>query len=273
MAKDSDDFLKYAAHGAMPSRRYLKRIEALDGLVSECIVVSNAYSNIPAPSAKHYYASVLLTAMIGRAVSLLIAAPHSRWANKLVEHWDYATLTGIVRTMLEVRIAFYYLCVEKCSEDEWNCRWNIFNVHDCLSRKKLFDAMNETKDTALFETQAEDLRDRLRSNTFFANLAPGQQKNLLTGKTAYLSSLEEIGERAGIDRKDFKLLYVLFSSHVHGLPMSFYRIGEERGRGLPTPTEENYTTLCLSFALNLLVRMRDEFRVMFVDFKDREKIR
>jgi hypothetical protein len=37
--------------------------------------------------------------------------------------------------------------------------------------------------------------------------------------------LEDIGERVGVDKQTFRWLYVLLSSHVHGLPMSFYRIG------------------------------------------------
>jgi len=58
----------------------------------------------------------------------------------------------------------------------------------------------------------------------------------------------------------------LLSSHVHGLPMSFYRIGEgaeERGRGLPSATEESYTCLFLSFSMSLLVGARDELHELF----------
>lgn len=48
--------------------------------------------------------------------------------------------------------------------------------------------------------------------------------------------------------------------------MSFYRIAEgeeERGRGLPSKTEEGYTCLFLSLAMTLLVGARDELGVLF----------
>jgi hypothetical protein len=75
-----------------------------------------------------------------------------------------------------------------------------------------------------------------------------------------------MAERAGIKRTEFRWMNVLFSSHVHGLPMSYYRIGngfEERGRGLPSPAEEGYSALCLSFAATLLVSTRDEMLRLF----------
>jgi len=43
------------------------------------------------------------------------------------------------------------------------------------------------------------------------------------------------------------------------------RDGEERGRGLPSPVEENYTSLCLSLASSLLTRTRDEVHALFKD--------
>lgn len=87
--------------------------------------------------------------------------------------------------------------------------------------------------------------------------------------------LEDIGEKVGIDKSTFRWLYVFLSSHVHGLPMSFYRVGEgpdERGRGLPSPVEDDYTSLCLSFAISLLVGARDEINTLFADFKNREPV-
>jgi hypothetical protein len=38
---------------------------------------------------------------------------------------------------------------------------------------------------------------------------------------------------------------------------------DDRGRGLPSPIEENYTSLCLSLACSLLVHTRDELHVLF----------
>lgn len=267
---DHNAVLDDAQLGNEPSANFLERVDALDSAVRSCMHVSRQYAGISSPTSQHFYASVLFTTLITRGVSLAILAPHSPWASKLIEHWDYATATGIVRTMLEVRLAFHYLCVDPCSRVEWECRWNILNLHDCASRRKLFEAKGSNHEqVASFESQAEELRDRLRSNAHFGALPKRQQDKFLKGQTPYLFPLEDIGEKAGVDKATFRWLYVLFSSHVHGLPMSFYRMGgdnEDRGRGLPSRIEENYTSLCLSLASSLLVRTRDEVDTLFAGF-------
>ncbi len=88
----------------------------------------------------------------------------------------------------------------------------------------------------------------------------------MKGATAYLYPLEDIASKAGVDKQIFRWLYLLLSSHVHGLPMSFYRMGEqERGRGVHSDVEEGYTSLCLSFSMSLLIHARDEMTGLFED--------
>jgi len=252
--------------GPEPSADYRASLDMLDNVVRECIFISNSYGGISSPTSRHFYASVLFTQMLTKGVSLLMLAPYTPWASKQIEHWDYSSMTGVARTLIELRVAFYYLCTEECSDEEWNVRWNLFNLHDCTSRIRMFTAFGDEEQVAGFQAQAVELRERLVSNGFFAALDPKRHKKLLHGQTAYLSPLEEIAERASIDVKDFRWLYVLFSSHVHALPMSFYRIGgdnPDRGRGLPSAPEEGYSALCLSLSASLLVKTRDELHRLF----------
>jgi hypothetical protein len=253
-----------------PSHEYYERIKALDSVVNECIAVSQQFAGIKSPTGAHYYASVLFTSLCSRGVTLAIMAPYSPWAKKKIEHWDYASMAGVVRSILEVRLAFYYLCAEQVSPEEWNCRWNIFNLHDCSSRIHLFTEMPDSEENIKgFEEQAEELRQRLQANTYFKLLPEKQQKQLLHGKTAYLYPLEQIGVGAGVDLHTFRWLYKLLSSQVHGLPMSFYRNGEQnRGRGVHSESEEGFTSLCISFAVSLLVGARDEMKEIFSGAKN-----
>jgi hypothetical protein len=254
----------------MPSESYQERIDALDNVVCHCLEVSRRFAGIPSPTGSHFYASVLFTSLCSRGVSLAIIAPCSPWSKTLVEHWDYASIAGIVRSILEIRLAFFYLCVEECSREEWECRWNIFNLHDCKSRVRIFEEMShEAHDIASFERQADELRSRLTNNKYFMSLPEKQRNKFLKGGDAYLFPLEEIAVKAGVDRHTFRWLYKLLSIHVHGLPMSFYRMGEqERGRGVHSAVEENYTSLCLSFSVSLLVAARDEMEKLFAGLKD-----
>lgn len=140
----------------------------------------------------------------------------------------------MARSILEIRLAFFYLCAEQCPREEWECRWNIFNLHDCTARIRLFEELpSASPDITGFNAQADELRARLTSNPFFALLPEKYRKKYLHGGHAYLHSLEDIAARAGIDVHTFRWLYKLLSSHVHGLPLAFYRMGEqERGRGM-----------------------------------------
>lgn len=248
------------------SNAYNRSLDLLDNVVRECIFVSQSYQGLLTPTTKHFYASVLFTALISRGVSLVILAPHSPWAKKPIEHWDYASAAIIVRSMMEIRAAFYYLCVDECSDEEWQCRWNLLNLHDCMSRIRLFTegTQEELEQLDGFQTQAKELRERLRRNGHFIQLQ--HQKHLLNGQKAYLYPIEDILEKAGLEKRTYRYLNILFSSAVHGLPMSYYRMGEqERGRGLVSPVEQGYTSMCHSLAATLLVRTRDDVQDLFKD--------
>jgi len=263
---DFERILDDAHVGPEPTESYKSSLAMLDNVVRDSMNVSCGFGGIPSPTAKHYYASVLFTALIARAVTLVNLAPHSEWSSKIIEHWDYASAAVVTRTMLEIRLAFYYLCIDRCDDVQWNCRWNIFNLHDCTSRRKLFEAMEDVRQVGSFDEQAEELKSRLRSNSYFQQLSASEQKKYLNGQQAYMEPLEVIAEKAGLERKFFRMQYVLLSSHVHGLPMSFYRIAPgnpDRGRGLPSTVEEDYTAMCLSLAATLLAATRDEVRDLF----------
>lgn len=248
-----------------PSDHYIETLSALDNALHSCIKVSQKFAGIHSPTGRHFYASVLFTSLCTRGVTLAMVAPHSKWAKRCFEHWDYASVAAMIRSILEVRIAFFYLCIDKCDKDEWDCRWNIFNLHDCCSRIRLFESMeSENQDIAPFRKQAEELRNHLLSNSFFMSLSEKKRNHYTKGREAYLYPLEDIAVKAGVDKKTFKWLYRFLSSHVHGLPMSFYRMGqEERGRGVYSDIEEGYTSFCLSFCVNLLVKSRDEMKRLF----------
>jgi hypothetical protein len=84
--------------------------------------------------------------------------------------------------------------------EEWNCGWNLLNLHDCNSRIRLLEA-KPSSDEGLNElrTQAEELRERLRNNAHFLGLR--HQQSLLNGQTAYLYPLEDLLEKAGLEKE------------------------------------------------------------------------
>lgn len=245
---------------ADPPKDYMDRLHTFTGEVANCMQVSRNYGGLRAPTQRDFFASTIFTSMVTRATSLAFIAPYSIWSRRPFEHWDYASTANIARTIMETRLTFYYFCVDKCSDEEWNCRWNIFNLHDCSARISLMRVVEKHEDEAGLSLQADELKSRLIANSFFARLGEKRRRELLSGAKAYLCSLEEIALRSGMEVKTFKMMWRLMSAHVHALPFSFYRMsGNERGTGVQTVVEEEYTKLLLSFVLVLLVEARDEY--------------
>ena len=159
-----------------------------------CIELSGQCAGIRSPSGRHSYAAVLFTALCTRGMSLGMMAPRNRWTIKQIDHWDHIGMFGLARGILEVRLAFYYLCAEKCAPAEWGLRWNLFNLHDCCSRIKLFGGLDGANAAIpMFELQAEGLRNRIRANRVFRenklHFSEKQQRELLSGRKCYLYPL------------------------------------------------------------------------------------
>lgn len=260
---DFDELMDQAAMGEPPADMYATALERLDVAVRKALALSRRCGGLPSASGRHYYASVLFTALIGRAVSLLQIAPLSKWAEKVIEHWDYASCSVIARTMLEIRLCFQYLCVDACSDVEWRCRWETMNLHDCAHRIKLFEALGQDSEVASLQDAMEGLVAKISENEYFQSLPAGKKKRIAQGKDAYLVPLEGVAVHVGMTLSEYRFFHVFFSTHVHGLPMSFYRIGEDRGRGLPTEVESTYTALCLTLTTNLLIGCIEEVEALF----------
>lgn len=247
----------------IPPSDYAETLERLANTTAQCMELSRQYAGIRSPTGRHYFASVIFTSLITRAVTLVFIAPYSPWSKRTFEHWDYASVANVARTVMEMRLNYRYLCSQLVDEVEWDCRWNLFNLHDCTARIDLMTTLSNSEEVKGLSDQAEELRQRLRENAYFVRLAEKRQRELLRGKKAHLIALEDIAVDAGLELRTFKMMWQLMSSHVHALPFSFYRVGEARGTGVQTKAEEGYTTLLLSLVQVLLVGARDEFQEMF----------
>lgn len=249
---------------------YEKCLEHFDTVISAATGVSQGAAGRRSATNKHYWASVLFTRLCGASISLLLLLPRNRLARATIDHWDYAAVAALARQVVETYFAFFYLCVDRVSEEEWQCRWNVFNLHDCMSRIRLFEALKISSDDVKgFEQQLEELRNRLKKNKYFSSLDDRRQRELLRGRSAYLLSQDEIIARLGADTAHFRGLYQFMSAHVHTLPLSFYRIGEERGRGLENRVEKDYICMTLNYLDQYIVRAIREMVELFPGSADK----
>jgi hypothetical protein len=247
-------------------REYIEQIAKFEKSLSEAVRVSSAAAGRDSPQPA-FWASVLFTRICVTGVSLMSLVPRSRYFRTVKIHYDFAAVASITRNLWECYFVFFYLGVDKTDGDEWLTRLNVLQLHDCLSRHKLFSQLKSTKEyLAGFHVQAQDLRDKINSRAYFQALPEQRRAHILKGEHALLFSQDDLLKRMGEDVDLFRGLYRFLSFHVHSLPVAFYRIGErEQGRGVESEWEKKNIAIALDFARRPLVRATQEMRALFTD--------
>ena len=103
------------------------------------------------------------------------------------------------------------------------------------------------------EADAEDIRGRLLSNSWFTDLPAQSQKRCLSGDNLTIPSRDELLQKAGWEKQSFYAIWDLLSQYSHVLPMSFIRMeANGRGTGLENDTDKGYTAQLLSMCAETL---------------------
>ncbi len=248
---------------------YLVLRETLIDAEKELVQTSRKHANIFVDNGPHRWAAILFTQICVKCKSYLLVLPDTK-AKRTKHHWDYTSVAALERSLHETYLAFFYMCIDEINQSEWKFRWHLINLHDCCRREE-----NVPKTTASDISQEspdieEELRTRIREHPMFKELVSSSKKpekkakELLSGRNAFLLSLEEIAERAGYDRGAFKARYNYLSNYSHGLPISFTRIGmDDRGRGYENQCEVDLCKASIIFVLTILCSAQDEMNELF----------
>ena len=247
-------------------KRYRRAIDDFDHAISTATDVSQtaAGRTVPDPA---WWACLLYTRLCVAGVSLLALAPGSRFAGSLIDHYDFSAVASMTRNIWECYFVFFYLGVDATEGDEWLTRLNVLQLHDCLSRWKMFHELNAA-DPQLpgFLVQADELRIRIASRAHFAKLPERRRKHVLKGENALLLSQDELLQRMGENAAVFRGVYRFLSFHVHSLPVAFYRMAErEQGRGIESEWEKSNIAMTLEFALDPVRRATRDMGYLFPD--------
>ncbi len=216
---------------------------------------------------KIVWACVLYTKICVTGLSILILSPNSEIAEKKLPHWDFSSLFSLARNLMECYHTFFYLCVDKITPDELKARRKLFNLHDYHSRKKLSSfTPDKNEDKEIEELVVKEL---IQTN-YFQALDEKQQKHFLKGENAFFISREDIEEKTGTNKDDFKFVYKLFSSNTHSFPMGFYGMLEgARGTGIKSDIEVGYNGFALEVADQYIRQASKNMIDFFPDISDR----
>ncbi|MGY5796169.1 DUF5677 domain-containing protein [Rheinheimera faecalis] len=228
--------------------------------LDRCKSTSSEKADIPSPTSSHYYSSLIFTKLCTSAESLLSICPSPTKIGKNA-HWDCASAATLTRAIVEAYLVFYYICIEECEEKEWQARWRLLNLHDHMSRLKMFNVMKGAEEQVKqFEKYTPTVQSDLEKSEFFKALSEKQRDHYLKGNNAFFKSQDELIESAGGSVEEFRFRYRFLSNHAHSYPMGFYRMAESgRGTGVESKCEIGYTGLCLEWTTECLDKAQSEF--------------
>ena len=246
-------------------RYYRTAISGFTDALEQAILTSHAAAGIDAGLRRHW-ASVLFTRMCTTAVSTLWLCPRSK-VNPRGLHWDFGAVASLIRNLFEAALVLFYIGVEAVSEDEWQARLRVMQLHDCMERWRMFRLIDPNdQQLAGFEQQAAELRDLLKGNPFFTQLPESFAGKLLNGERSCILIQDEILERMKIVPPPNRGYYRFLSSHAHSFPLAYYRMAEHnRGRGEGNEVEKGYIAGALEFGTELLKRSTGDIRNAFAD--------
>lgn len=244
---------------------YRDHLRYFDAAVCEALAVGQASSGrFEAPYAG--FSTRIFARLCAFSQCFIRAAPRSRWTKSDADNWDFGAVAGYARAIIEGALLFTYISRNPDSPEEWTCRLLVMHLNDCTRRARLFETLGDTKQHADFSTEAEDLRRRLKQNSWFRSLSERRQKDLLAGQTLAIPSRDQQIEAAGMKKAEFDAIWQLFSQHVHIQPLSFYRMeANGRGTGMLNDTDMAYIGLALTKCTEVMSACTDRMVELFPD--------
>jgi hypothetical protein len=137
-----------------------------------------------------------------------------------ISYLDHASIASLSRALIENVAVVRYIGDIEISEDEWNCRKLIVDVHDCVNRTEFLRLLGDESDEA--ET-LKRLQARLKENIFFTTLQANRQQRLLNGEDMFIDGRHRSMLVFGWGDGHTRGIYKYLSHQSHSLSMAFHR--------------------------------------------------
>lgn len=238
-----DNDVPNVAHATMDE--YRDALKAFDACVCEAVAVGQAIG-VQMALPHIGYATHVFARVNAHAISMVRAAPKSRWTKSDADNWEFSAVAGHTRSIIEGALMLHYVIKEPVSPDEWLLRLNVMHLHDCCRRLKILDGVVGADQVEGLTAQAEEIKERLRSNPVLATFDAKGQRRLLSGDQHMAYTRDALLDELGWERKPFYMLWNLLSQYTHVLPVSFYRMEPNgRGTGLNNDFDRSYIRMAL----------------------------
>jgi len=209
--------------------------------------VSRGSGGIFVESNRLAYAAVLFMRITVMAKSVRQLLPDC----KPKEHWDFSAVASLTRNLAEAYLWYFWLCEDEVDSDVRQARFILLYCHDYGSRDRMFPDGRPPIDE---DVVMADLVSRFDANPYLVTFDAKQRREARKGhKSPFVQ--DEVLDRMGVDRNEFRSIYRFYSQHTHTGPVAFTRIileGHDRGSGVETAHEKRYMITAILYAISVL---------------------
>jgi hypothetical protein len=163
----------------------------------------------------------------------------------------------------------FYLGTEPVGEDESRVRVLVMQLRDCTERLHFFQNAGASEQIRVFEATAEDIRAKLSSDQYFAQLPARMRKSLRKGNSESILTQDQILDRMRILDPAGRAFFGFISSHADVSPLAYYRTGENnRGRGEENDVDKHYIATAVDLACNFILRANADMEAQLPEAPD-----
>jgi hypothetical protein len=215
MAKKKRDALKY----------FSDEKSKFAGLLKQAHLISNTVGKRNADTLRvissWLYMRICVTAKT--IAEILEPQEHDYGSSRYLDHASIAILS---RGLIENVAVLLYVGDANISEDEWECRRSLIDIHDFTNRSAFLTKIKADAPREPPEETLKLLRQRLEDNAFFQTLPIKKRQKLLEGQEMFVDGRHATMLELGWGDDFTRGLYKYLSNQAHTLAMSFHRTAE-----------------------------------------------
>lgn len=247
-------------------KSYIEKLRDIENYLDFAIDISDSTSgkkNVPWKLVRAHQLYIRLTVTCLSFIRLL---PQNRYLKTNFDFWDFPSVANIARNFIETYHVFYYIGVDKVTDEVTDFRLLIFNYHLNNEKYKLYKEFGAPiEDLKEFELKLPKAKGEIKNHKAFSGIEANRAKGILNGTEFMSMTHKEISDKIEFDTKEFRPMYRFLSNQTHSTPFSFFSQSNERGRGIENEPEVNYIVMCIDFVTKYLLAAMMDIIKLFPD--------
>ena len=174
-------------------KEYLIELKKFESIVGSAIMISDSIGGIKT-NTRNIRAVQLYTKLTLSSMSIMRLLPHNTYCSMIEEIWDFASVSCLTRSFLETYNMFFYVGIEKITDEELDFRLLLMTYHLNYEKYKMYKGrVKDEKVIKEFEEGLPKERERLSKHNFINTFSEKYKIKLLRGdKASYLDAKSNI---------------------------------------------------------------------------------